>query len=333
MLLNCSNGTLDLKTGELRKSRRSDLCTKSTGVAYNPNASYELWDKTLLDIFCNDSELLSYVQRFLGYCLTGLITEQVMVIFNGSGANGKDTLLGRVMKAVGDYAGWAAPNLLMETRNDHPTEVADLRGKRVIVASESSDQGKLHETKVKTLTGSEIQKARMMRQDFFEFPTQFKLILMTNHRPVIGGDDYAIWRRMHLVPFNQTYKKGENRDDGLPARLDQELPGILRWCVEGCIEWQRVGLQPPKAVTEATAQYRTEQDILAQFFEEKCVLKPYAQIAAKALYATYQAWCIDNGHSPKSQSWLWPKLQERDVAKDRTAQGYVYRGIGLLNID
>ena len=134
-----------------------------------------------------------------------------------------------------------------------------------------------------------------MRQDFFEFKVQFKIILMTNHRPIIEGGDYAIWRRIYLIPFNAVFKKGENRDDTIPARLDAELPGILRWCVEGCMEWQKHGLQPPEIVRAATQQYKDDQDILSQFFDETCVLKPQAQVTAKAFYAAYESWCHENG--------------------------------------
>jgi putative DNA primase/helicase len=277
-------------------------------------------------------ELVRYMQRLFGYCLTGLTTEQVMFILNGSGANGKDTILGRVKKVMGDYAGLAAPSLLMASRGDrHPTETADLFGIRMAIASESNEHGKLNEVLVKQLTGSEKLKARRMRQDFFEFPALFKLILMTNHRPVIEGSDYAIWRRIHLVPFNAVFKKGVNRDDTLPARLDQELPGILRWCVEGCLEWQRIGLQPPEVVKHATAQYKADQDVLSQFFDERCVLKQQAQITAKAFYSAYSDWCSENGERAKSQTWLWPKLEECGIEKDKTRMGINYRGIGLLD--
>jgi putative DNA primase/helicase len=206
-------------------------------------------------------------------------------------------------------------------------------GVRLAIASESSDNHRLHETRVKQLTGSEYQKARMMRQDFFEYPTQFKLTLMTNHRPVIEGDDYAIWRRLQLVPFNKTYKKGVNRDDTLAARLDQNLPGILRWCVEGCMEWQRGGLMPPDVVRNATAQYRAEQDVFQQFIDEGCVIKKPAQVTAKAFHTAYAAWCSENGERAKSSNWVWPKLQERGVTKKRSSMGMVYYGIGLFHAD
>jgi putative DNA primase/helicase len=331
LLLNCPNGTVDLRTGELRPARRSDLITKTTCVSYDPQASYDLWERTVLDICCNDYGLMQFLQRVMGYCLTGLTIEQALFILNGGGSNGKDTFLGRVKKAMGDYAGMTAPNLLMESKSGrHPTEIADLKGVRLAISAESSDSHRLHETRVKQLTGTEHQKARMMRQDFFEFPTQFKLILMTNHRPVIDGDDYAIWRRLHLIPFNQTYKKGENRDDTLPQRLDQELPGILRWCVEGCMEWQQKGLEPPEIVRKATAKYRAEQDVFQQFIDEACVIKKPAQVTAKAFHSAYDDWCRENGERAKSTNWVWPKLEERGVTKKRSSMGMIYYGIGLF---
>jgi len=333
-LLNCTNGTLNLKTGILQPARPEDLITKMASVDYDPQAPCALWEQTLLSVCCDDLELVRYMQRVFGYALTGQTTEQVMFIFNGSGSNGKDTILNRIKKIMGSYAGLAAPSLLMVSRGDrHPTEQADLFSIRLAIASESNENGKLNETLIKQLTGSEKLKARKMHKDFFEFPALFKLVLMTNHRPIIEGSDYAIWRRIHLVPFNAVYKKGVNRDDTLPAKLDQELPGILRWCVEGCLEWQRIGLQPPGIVQQATQQYKADQDVLAQFFDEKCVLKTQAQVTAKAFYSSYEQWCSENGERAKSQTWLWPKLQERGIEKDKTRMGMNYRGIGLLNKD
>ena len=170
-----------------------------------------------------------------------------------------------------------------------------------------------------------------MRQDFFTFKNQTKIILMTNHRPIIEGTDYAIWRRLQLLPFNQRYVKGKNRDDTLWAKLDDnELPGILRWCVEGCLEWQRIGLNPPEVVRRATLEYRQDQDVLGDFFDECCELKRTNQVTAKAFYARYGKWCEEAGERPKSQKWLWPRLQEKGLTKDKTMTGAIYRGIGLI---
>jgi putative DNA primase/helicase len=329
-LLNCSNGTLDLRTGRLRPPRRGDLLTKCTNQPYLPDASCDLWKRTVLAICCGDRELMDYLQRVIGYCLTGDIREQLTFIFNGPGANGKDTFLTKVQQAMGDYAALAAPNLLIESRGErHPTEVADLAGVRLAIASESNEQGRLNEVAVKRFVGSEKLKARMMRQDFFEFDVQFKLVLMTNHRPVIEGSDYGIWRRIHLVPFNATFK-GEAQDKALPQKLEKELPGILAWCVQGCLEWQRIGLQPPEIVRLATAQYRADQDVLRDFFDGACRFIPAEQVTAKALYHQYESWCHDNGERPKSAKWLWSKLQERGVSKEKQRMGVLYRGIGLI---
>jgi putative DNA primase/helicase len=284
-----------------------------------------------LDICCGDTDLMGYLQRVLGYCLTGDISEQTLFVFCGTGANGKDTVLGRAIKAMGDYSGLAAPTLLIESKHDrHPTEIADLMGTRMCIASETGVQGKLHETLVKQFTGSEELKGRHMRQDFFTFKNQSKIILMTNHKPAVVGTDYAIWRRLQLIPFNQRYVKGKNRDDSLWAKLDQrELPGILAWCVRGCLAWQRIGLQPPEVVQRATQEYRQDQDILGDFFDECCEFKRTHQVTAKAFYARYVKWCDSAGERPKSQKWLWPRLQERGIGKDLLTDGYIYRGVGL----
>jgi putative DNA primase/helicase len=330
-VLNCANGTLDFRSGILHPAKSEDLITKVAAVAYDPKAPCSLWEKSVLDICCGDTDLMAYLQRVLGYCLTGDISEQTMFVFNGTGANGKDTVLGRAIKAMGDYSRLAAPTLLIESRNDrHPTEVADLKGVRMVIASETKDQGKLNEPLVKQFTGSEELKGRHMRQDFFTFKNQSKIILMTNHRPVVEGTDYAIWRRLQLMPFNQRYVKGKNRDDTLWAKLDQkELPGILRWCVEGCLEWQKIGFAPPAIVLNATQEYRQDQDVLGDFFDECCEFKRTYQVTAKAFYIRYGKWCDEAGERPKSQKWLWPRLQEKGLAKDKTMTGAVYRGVRL----
>jgi putative DNA primase/helicase len=330
-LLNCANGTLDLMSGELRPANPDDLISKISPIEYEPGATCSEWDSVVLDICCGDMELMRYIQRVIGYSVTGEIREQVMFVFSGTGANGKDTILGRVRKALGDYCGIAAPNLLVKpTGERHPTEITDLRSQRLVIASESSEGAKLYEAQVKLFTGSDVLKGRRMGGDFYEFPNTSKIVLMTNHRPTIEGTDYGIWRRLHIIPFNQRYVKGENRDDSLWDRLDaNELPGILNWCIEGCIQWQEHSLSPPEIVLNATQDYRQEQDILGEFFDECCTFTRTSQVTAKALYKKYKDWCEDAGERAQSQKWIWPKLTERGVSKKRQGGGFLYLGVAL----
>jgi len=329
-LMNCANGTLDMKTGQLREPERCDYLTKSTPIKYDPNAKCPNWERALMEIFNNKIHLIRFLQRVFGYCLAGCINEQVLFLFFGEGANGKDLVLGRIRKVMGEYAGEVAPGLLVQSRNEqHPTGIYDLRGKRLGISSETGEGRPLDETLTKQLTGSERLKARGMRQDFIEFTNEVKIILMTNHLPEIKGDDYAMWRRIRLIPFNRIFKEDE-RDEQLGQRLDgTELPGILSWAVQGCMEWQRIGLAPPDEVLNATAGYRSDQDVLREFFECECEFGRTKQVTAKAIWSRWKAWCTDNDQNPNSQKWLAPRIERKGCTKRRSRTGAIYQGIEL----
>ena len=323
-LLNCPNGTVDLRTGELRPHRREDLITKSTAAEYDPTATC-LTFEAFLERVLPDAGVRQFVQRFAGYAATGDTSEQAIVFPFGGGANGKSTLLNQLMAALGDYAKQAAPDLLTYSPNDrHPTELADLAGVRFIASIEVEEGKRLAEALVKQMSGGDRMKARRMRENFFEFQPTHKIFLAANHRPVIRGTDYAIWRRVHLVPFDVTIPP-EQQDKQLPAKLHAELAGILRWIVDGCLAWQRAGLGVPEAVRAATAEYRAEQDVLADFLAECCEFSPTARATTKVLYAAYSAWCESNGERVLSKKALSPRLQERGCQPDRTmsARGWV----------
>jgi len=328
---NCANGTLDLISGNLRPANPDDLISKISPIEYEPSAACDEWERVVLDICCGDVDLMRYIQRVIGYSVTGDTSEQVMFVFNGKGSNGKDTVLGRVSKALGDYCGLAAGTLLVKPHGErHPTEITDLRSQRLVIASESSEGAKLFEAQVKLITGSDRLKGRRMGGDFYEFPNTSKIVLMTNHKPVIDGTDRGIWRRIQLIPFNQKYIPGKNLDKTLMDRLDaNELPGILNWCIEGCKQWFEMGLHPPEIVRNTTKDYREEQDVLGDFFYEHCELKRTHQVTAKAFYKKYKAWCDDAGEQTLSQKKLWPRLEERGISRARQSGGYLYTGIGL----
>ena len=327
--LNCPNGTVDLQTGELHGHRREDLLTKCTAARFNPAAGSYEWDRFLESVFDGKEDLIQFVQRFFGYALCGLILEHVLAVFHGRGANGKSTLLEAYMHALGpDYSTKGAPDLLLVKHGDvHPTERADLFGKRFIAAIESEDGRRLNESLVKELTGGDTVKARRMREDFWSFRPTWKIALCTNHKPGVRGTDHGIWRRIRLVPFNQVFD-ADHQDLRMPDKLRAEAEGILAWAVRGCVEWQRQGLGTAEAVTKATESYRTEQDVIGGFFTDRCVIEPTATVRARDLRNAYEAWAADAG-----QIVLNPKRFAQEIANrgaERfTNNGVCYRGIGL----
>ncbi|ROR03388.1 phage/plasmid primase, P4 family, partial [Desulfosoma caldarium] len=273
-LFNCLNGTIDLRTGELRPHDKRDMITKLAPVHYDPEAQCPRWLAFLEEIMDGDQDLIAYLQRFVGYALTGITKEQCFHIFWGSGANGKTTFLEAVQKIFGDYGQTTQADTFMVQRPGAVTnDVAKLRGARFVAAAESAEGRRLDEALIKRLTGGDTISARFLYAEPFEFKPQCKIVIATNHKPDIRGQTSAIWRRMRLVPFTVQIPP-EEQDRELGQKLEAELPGILAWAVRGCLEWQRQGLQPPEAVTEATEGYRSEMDTIGDFIDECCVVHP-----------------------------------------------------------
>jgi putative DNA primase/helicase len=326
-LFNVQNGELDLRTGQRRDHQRSDLITKLAPVQYDADAQCPLWLRFLERVMDSNADLIGYLQRVVGYSLTGDVREHCLWFFHGAGANGKSTFLGTVLALVGDYGIQAVPELLMQRAHDqHPTERADLFGRRFVATIETDEGKRMAESLMKQMTGGDKIRARKMRQDFFEFAPTHKIFLAANHKPVVRGTDFAVWRRIKLVPFTVTIPEDE-KDKELPVKLKGELPGILAWAVRGCLEWQRNGLGEPDEVRQATADYQAEQDTLSGFLEECCFQNPEARCKSSALFAAYQDWSGDKVVTAKAFS---VKLKTKGYENRKGVDGCMYwHGLGL----
>ncbi len=329
MLLNTPDGIIDLKTGEIKPNSWTDYCSKATAVPLGsgvPKLFLQFLEKT----FGSDQQLIAYVQRILGYALTGLTSEQALFFFYGSGANGKSVLLSTVSGILGDYASKAPLDTFTQTnRQEHPTELARLIGARLVVSEETNVGGKWDEARIKSLTGSDTVTARLMRQDYFEYRPQFKLIFAGNHPPAITSTDQAMRRRIQIVPFKETIPAAE-RDPFLAEKLSDEWPQILNWMVEGCARWQSERLNPPEAIIRATGKYFDEEDIFGRWVDERCIEKSSAQTPSRKLYQNYRDYVQDCGANPIAETAFAREMEARGFTRARTAKCNVWCGINLL---
>lgn len=302
---NCLNGTLDPRTGVLRPHDPNDFITKQANVAWEGlDASCPLWLAFIDRILAGNAELIRFVQQWLGYCLTGDIREQYLPIFYGGGNNGKNVLLDTVSDLMGDYASEAPPGLLEASKYErHPTEIMDLMGRRLVVASEMKEGAVFNLQFAKRATGNPRLKGRWMRGDFVDYVRAHKFVLMTNNMPRIIEDTEAVWRRLLLVLFGVTIPEGE-RDPDLKDKLKAEWPGILVWLVRGCMDWSENGLVKPSIVRQATAEYRQQENPVAEFIEECCELGDYVAGVSESLrfavtvndiWESYDVWCERSG--------------------------------------
>ena len=328
-LLNVWNGTIDLRTGELRKHRRDDLSTKLVPIEYDHDAQCPRFKKFLRRIFADNQALINFLQRSVGYCLTGSTREQVIFILWGRGANGKTTLIEVICDCLGDYSRSADSSLLLTRKSDGiRNDVARLAGARFVSTAETEAGRLMAETLVKQLSGGDKVTARFLYSEFFEFNSQFKLFLATNHKPVIRGTDNAIWRRIKLIPFEVTIPEKE-QDKSLPQKLRAELPGILAWAVRGCLRWQTDGLGQPEQVLTATQEYREEMDTLGAFVKDRCITQDRAKVRSGELYIAYKGWCESNGERALTQQKLGTALAERGLKPYRTGRERGWTGVRL----
>jgi putative DNA primase/helicase len=334
-LLNCESGTVDLRTGWLRKHDRADKITKLAPVRFDPGAQAPRFERFISEILPTE-DVRAFVQRYLGYALTGSTREQCFVIALGAGANGKSVLSESVRHVLGDYAADTPTDTIMCSKNSRGTEsdVARLRGSRFVTAKEIGEGRRLDEARVKQLVGGDTVTARFLFREWFEFVPNFKLWIYANHRPQIRGTDEGIWRRIMLVPFEVVIPP-EQRDGCLPDALRAESPGILAWLVRGCIEWQRGGLRPPPAVLAATQQYRAESNDVARFVDECCVRADYAKAGAAELFAAFQRWSREQGsdQQPLTQKSFGERLAALGFEPARSKAARFWQGIGLTSTD
>lgn len=327
-LLNTPNGVVDLRTGRVREHRRADLFTKVTGTV--PSGDCPRWSRFLNEVSQGDLELVRYVQRWAGYILTGETSEHSFLFVYGPGGNGKGVLLNTLAAVLGDYATTAPMETFMATQQDrHPTDLAGLRGARLVLAQETEAGRALAESRIKALTGGDRISARFMRGDFFEFVPTFKLVMVGNHRPVIRNPDDAMRRRLHLLPL--TFRPTRPNND-LPAVLRAELPGILAWAIEGCLAWQPDGLGLPDVVREATADYFSEQDLLIQWLAECCERSPDATTASAAAFRSWEAWARARGEVGGTNKAFSAAL-ERHHGKRKAHGATVFIGLRLKPSD
>jgi putative DNA primase/helicase len=331
-LLNCRNGTLDLRTGELRKHDPADLLTKMTGAAFDPGASGSAFT-TFLERVQPDPAMRAYLGRLTGLALEGRVAAHILPIHWGGGANGKSTFFDVVMLALGDYADAADPELLTaRTFDAHPTGVADLFGLRLAVLHESDHGRRLAEGTVKRLTGGDRIKARRMREDFWHFTPSHTFAMLSNHKPIVSGTDEGVWRRIRLVPWDIVIPPAE-RDEHLGERLALELGFVLAWLASGYTDWRAHGLGEPQRVTEVTDEYRAESDALARFLDQQCLTGPHWHARSSQLFAAWQKWCAEEGEPAGTQTAFSIALTNRGFDKKNTKVGMVWMGLGLSGPD
>jgi putative DNA primase/helicase len=329
-LLNARNGIVNLQTGILAEAAPAQLITKLVPAQYAPGAACPLWIKFLNRIMDENDGMIAYLQRAVGYALTGSTREQCLFILYGTGANGKSVFLETLSTMLNDYAmRTPTDTLLVKRTGGIPNDVARLKGARLVTAVEADTNKKMAESLVKQITGGEKVTARFLHREWFEFTPEFKVFLATNHKPVITGTDHAIWRRIQLIPFTVTIPE-EEQDKDLALKLQNELPGILAWAVQGCLEWQKQGLNPAAEVVGATSTYRSEMDAVAGFLDDCCVLNTDAFVTIAGLYKAYSAWCDATRERALTKRELSSRLTERGYRKRRGNGGkWQWRGIGL----
>jgi putative DNA primase/helicase len=332
-LINTPGGVVDLRTGRMRAHQRSDRMTKICTATLQPGSNCPHWLAFLADVTGGDQSQIHYLQKVFGYCLTGSTQEHALFFLYGTGANGKSVFVNTLFTLLGDYAANAPMDTFMESRGDrHPTDLAGLRGARFVGATETEQGRRWNESKIKEITGGDRVSARFMRQDFFTFFPQFKLVIAGNHKPAIRNIDEAMRRRLHLIPFTITVPP-EKRDKQLQAKLLIERNAIFEWGIQGCLAWQREGLIAPESVVSATHEYFEAEDALGRWLEERCVRVTSAKSLTTELFSDWKQWAEAAGEFVGPQRRFSDLLLTRGLEKWRNSVGLRgYQGIGLKEV-
>jgi P4 family phage/plasmid primase-like protien len=292
LLLGVRNGVIDLRTATFREARREDYVTKVAGVAFDAEARCPNWIAFLAKFFPDDADLIAYLQRAVGYLLTGLTSEEVLFVLWGAGNNGKSTFRETLFALLGEYAVGSDASLLVTTKRTGGAtpDLARLHGKRIVTINETEQNDHLNEARVKFITNHDAITARNLYEAPFDFTPTHKTFLTTNHKPIVRGTDPGIWRRIHLLPFLVQITAEDRQPNFREKKLLPELPGILNWALTGLEAWQKGGLQPPKSVTDATLEYRTDMDLIGLWIEERCKENPASEMTTAELYQDYDNW-------------------------------------------
>ncbi len=329
-LLNTPGGVVDLRTGKMREHRIDDYMTKCTAVTPDAKCPTPIWSAFLDKVTNENKDLQDYLARVCGYSLTGVTTEHKMWFFFGSGRNGKSVFLNTVANILGDYHQTAAIETFTVTHNEqHPTGLAMLRGARMVTAIETEEGRRWAESRIKAITGGDPIEARFMRQDFFRFWPQLKLLTAGNHKPGLRSVDEAIKSRIDLVPFN-VFIPPDERDKDLSEKLKAEWPGILAWMMKGCSEWQRIGsLAAPSIVTDATKDYLDAEDTISQWIEDCCEVGKKHLAACSTLFRSWREWADDHGEFVIPTKRFYEQLDALGYGPDKVKGVRVRRGLRL----
>ena len=333
-LYNCPNGTLELDTMTFREHRREDLLTKCGGVDYDPAAKCPQWEEHIQMVLADDDDLIRGFQEVCGYSLLALNPEQVLFILYGNGRNGKNVTMDTISYIMGDYAKHIAAESLMIKRGEAPrSDLARLAGARMVTASEPAENAALAESVIKQMTGDSSMTVRALYANDFELKPGMKIWLATNYQPRIVGTDEGIWRRIWLLPFTYTIPK-DKRKLGYETVLQREGSGILNWCLEGYMRWQKNGLEQPAAVKVATAQYRTEADTVAAWVAQRIAFDTGSQMSRRETRTSYEQWCEEAGEKPVGARKLAQELRARGLTDGAVIHGVkAWAGIRWKTID
>lgn len=330
-LLGTPGGTLDLRTGELREPVREDYITKLTAVTPSVMPDCPRWLAFLEQVTMGDEKLIRFLKQWCGYCLTGDISEHALLFAHGGGGNGKGVFINTISTILNDYAMTADPDTFTASgTGKHLTVLARLQGARLVVAQETEEGAPWAEARIKSITGGDPITANFMRQDHFTYMPQFKLNFVGNHKPVLKNVDDAAKRRINMAPF---LFKPSNVDPKLQEKLQQEAPGILRWMIEGCLDWQKNGLVRPDVVKNATAEYFAEQDLVTQWTEEACERGPTKSDTVATLFKSWSDYALANGEKPGTTKWFNQTLARMgNEAVKNTPEKHGHRGFKGIQV-